>query len=125
MITDEGLIEYDIPQDIKSRIPNYFYYAMAGELASVFGPQILQEIESDEEDGYYDLASSTSGWHEAFKATCKKLDMMWLEDYWKTLEWYDADVFDGEIESEIINQFCKKNHDDDHANCYYKYLMEV
>ena len=129
-------IEYEIPKEIKEKIPDYFYYAMAGELVSVFGPYILQhppagyyDEENDEwvEDGeedYYDLDTSTGGWCEAFYATCKKLDMQWLYDYWRTLAWYDSDIFDGEIEDEIIKRFCEKDHLADHANCYYKYLIE-
>lgn len=133
-------VEYAIPEDIRSRIPDYFYYAMAGELVSIFGPQILQKkIGPEEYDGsgkeigsltsedrsYYDLDSSTGGWVEAFKTTCRKLHMMWLVDYWKTLEWYDSDIFDGEIEGEIIKRFCEKDHSQDHANCYYRYLCSV
>ena len=112
--------KYVIPKEIDDRIPEYFYYAMAGELVSIFGSYILEE-----QDGYYDLYSGTGGWNEAFKATCRKLNMMWLDDYTKTLRWDEGDLFDGEIETEIINRFCKKDHYADHANCYYKYLCEI
>ena len=122
MEDDKGVyVEYSIPDDIKSRIPDYFYYAMAGELVSVFGPDVLKYEE--EIDDYY-LFSSTTGWGLAFKMTCKKLDMDWLWEYWRTLEWYDSDIFDGEIETEIIERFCKKDHGKDGANCYYDYLLE-
>ena len=138
--TDSGYtrIEYTIPKEIKNRIPDYFYYAMAGELVSVFGPYILEEqdyLEYDDEGNvieplsdtpctYYNLNSSTGGWIEAFKETCRKLDMMWLVDYWRTLEWYDSDLFDGEIEDEIVERFCKKDHFQESGNCYYMYLCD-
>ena len=125
---DNVHIKYNIPDDINSRIPNYFYYAMAGELVSIFGPTILQLIdysEDGEDYSYYDLDSGCSGWFMAFNATCHKLDMTWLMDYRKTLEWYDGDIFDGIIEDRIIEQFCEKDHTQDHCNCYYKYLVNL
>lgn len=126
--------EYSIPDSIKKNIPDYFYYALAGELASIFGPWILQkqafpEFDDDgneiENYSYYDLLSGSGGWVEAFFATCRKLDMMWLIEYWDSLGWYDSDIFDGEIESEIIERFCKVDVSQQHANCYYKYLCKM
>lgn len=132
-------VEYTIPKDIKSRIPDYFYFAMAGELVSIFGPHILEKVDYPEYDNdgneipgdpnidnsYYDLCSGTSGWYEAFKMTCKKLNMMWLMDYYKTLEWYDSDIFDGIIEDRIIKNYIEKDHMHDQVNCYYKYLCQI
>ena len=129
-------VEYKIPEEIKSRIPDYFYYAMAGELVSIFGPAILEKITVDydedeneyplsDDEAYYDLSSSTMGWKYAFIETCRKLDMMWLNEYRKTLEWYDGDIFDGIIEDNIITYFCKKDHTQDHSNCYYKHLLNL
>lgn len=119
---DDVRVEYSIPKDIKDNIPDYFYYAMAGELVSIFGLHILQK-QSYKEDEWYDLETITNGWYEAFKAACRKLDMDWLLEYRNQLEWYDSDIFDGEIEKEIVEKFCKHNHMEDHANCYYKYLL--
>lgn len=113
-------VEYKIPEEIKSRIPDYFYYAMAGELVSIFGPYILKKFESQ-----YDLDSGTGGWYEAFAMTCRKLNMAWLVEYWGNLPSYDSDIFDGLIEQEIIKRFCEKDHLQDHANCYYKYLVNL
>ena len=110
-------VEYSIPEEIKKKIPEEFYYAMGGELCAIGGPKIFEKFEED----YYDLNSSTAGWVEAFKETCRKLDMKWLVDYWYTLEWYDSDIFDGEIEMEIIKRFCEKNMPS--ANPYYGYLI--
>ena len=110
-------VEYSIPEEIKNKIPNKFYYVMGGELCAIFGPKIFEKFEED----YYDLNSSTVGWVEAFKETCRKLDMQWILDYWNTLEWYDGDIFDGEIEAGIIKRFCIE--DMPTANSYYKYLL--
>ena len=83
---------------------------MGGELVSIFGTEVLvPEDKNDEinENTVYgiDFITSTSGWYEAFKATCKKLDLQWLLDYHETLEWYKSDLFDDEIAQEIIKCF--------------------
>lgn len=130
---DNIYVGYHIPEDIKSRIPDYFYIAMAGELVSIYGIKILQKIEYSEYDdngdkieySYYDLDSSTGGWNEAFKATCRKLNMLWLIEYCHSLDWYDYDIFNGEIEGEIIKRCCEKDFGKVHANCYYRYLCSI
>lgn len=96
-------IEYEIPSEIESKIPPYFYHALAGELFSVFSSEALQK----DGEGFYGLPicfGGTAGWAEALKATCRKLDMTWLWDYYSTLEWYDSDLFDEKIEERIISK---------------------
>ena len=128
-------VRYTIPEEIDKKIPEYFYYAMMGELCSIHGPMMFEKIPwiefddegseipetGDESQDYYDLDSSTGGWYEALRATCNKLNMNWLLEYWKTLEWYDSDIFDGIIEDRII----KKCIETEPSNCnpYYKYLV--
>ena len=122
-IDNEGNLYCHIPEEIENRIPEYFYIAMAGELCSIFGYTVFEKYtdpDDPEDEGYYDLDSSTGGWYEAFKATCNKLNMSWLLDYYKTLEWYDSDMFDGIIENRIITNFIMAK--DHHANSYYQYL---
>lgn len=113
-------VEYHIPKDIKDRIPSYFYQALAGELFSVFGWRLGIQMFTDKEygNGYYNLDSGSGGWYVAFEETCRKLDMQWLFDYWKSLEWYDSDIFDGEIEEGIRNYYINGSSD------YYKYLCK-
>lgn len=122
-IDNNGNLSYHIPKEIEAKIPDYFYIAMAGELCSVFGYWIFEKVidpDDPKDEGYYDLDSSTAGWYEVFKATCKKLGMDWLLEYYRTLEWYDSDIFDGIIENRIITNFIvAKDH---HANSYYQYL---
>ena len=112
--------EYEIPHSIKKEIPDYFYYALAGELASVFGSDILYE----QNDDFIDLDTSTYGWAMAFMMACKKLDLNWLMEYRKGLDWYESDLFDGEIEEEVIQRYCMKDHGRESNNCYYVYLLE-
>ena len=135
-INNDGVVEYKIPEEIKGKIPDYFYYAFFGEFVSVFGPELIipdtemyKELMSDEEYDYVDqinmmmcMQGGTSGWAEALKQTCKKLSMMWLWEYYCGLEWYDSDLFDGEIADCVIEKFFKgENH---HCNSYYLYIRK-
>lgn len=90
---------YTIPKHIKDDIPDEFYPMMLKELTDIFGDIILNRY-----CGYFDLQSSTVGWGKALNSTCKSLDMMWLIKYYEELPWYDSDLFDGEIEEEIIQK---------------------
>lgn len=121
---------YRIPHEIKNKLPDYFYYAMWGELVSIFGTDIMipecYEMPKDELHGvpkpFYPLAydTSTSGWNQAFFATCQKLNFMEVYNYYDSLDWYDSDKFDGEIEEELYQHMPGINNT---ANPYYKYLM--
>lgn len=126
IVTNNGdiHIEYTIPEEIDSKIPSYFYIAFAGELCSILGPVIFTKYKMDPDDEnnkeyYYDLDCGTCSWYAALKATCNKLDMNWLIDYYGTLEWYDSDIFDGIIEERIVKNFIEHNN---HCNDYYKHL---
>ena len=107
---------YKIPDEINERIPEYFYLGLGGELVSVFGATVLIR----DEDGFstIDYLSSTGGYVAAFETTCRKLDMMWLFEYWNTLEWYNSDIFDGEMCCRVVDAF----ESDMSCNAYYKYL---
>lgn len=119
------MTKYTIPAEIKERIPDYFYIAMAGELVSIFGPSILElNNPEDEECSYYDLYSGTGGWNAAWYMACKKLDMMWLHDYYKSLPTYvESDLFDYEIEKEIIERIRKGEFYNLLGNSYYHYII--
>lgn len=119
---DSVYLEYSIPKEVDQKIPKYFYFAMAGELCSISGPWLFDKINDGDGVEYYDLHSGTSGWAAAFYATCKKLDMMWLYEYAVGLNWYDCDMFDGEIEKRIVKAVMKSKGNS--ANEYYKYVID-
>lgn len=122
IMNDGDHIEYCIPPEIKERIPDYFYTAFAGELFSVYGWARSKMMFYPKKDkGCADLESSSAGWVQAFLATCRKLEMQWLADYYEALLWYDSDVFDGIIEQEIYRRFMIK--EDETTNDYYRYLV--
>lgn len=121
---------YEIPYEIKSKIPEHFYYALWGELVSIFGPDIMipeyYEMPEDQAHGdpkpFYPLAydTSTSGWNQALFATCAKLDLMEVYNYYGSLEWFDSDRFDGEIEEELYKHMPGVGEP---SNAYYRYLL--
>lgn len=115
---EEQTGDYKIPEDIKAIIPDYFYEAFGGELVSVFGVDVLNK----NKDGEYGLAflEGTAGYVEAFRATCKKLGMDWLADYYDALLWHESDLFDGEISDEVLKQFSSQK---DGLNPYYIHLI--
>ena len=114
-------VEYSIPEEIRNKIPDYFYTALAGELFSVFGWDRCRWMFYPKKDpGYADLASGSAGWVQAFKATCRKLGLEWLTEYYDTLPWYDSDVFDGIVEQRIWEHFIQRT--DDGPNDYFRYL---
>ena len=75
----------------------------------------------EKDGGYADLASSTSAWMQAFRMTCRKLELDWILKYYESLPWYDSDVFDGIIEQEISRHFM--NRKEDRGDEYYRYLL--
>ena len=56
--------------------------------------------------------------------TCQKLNMCWLLDYYNSLEWYESDLFDGEMEGKIVSEFIEADQAQANANAYYKFLFQ-
>ena len=109
---------YYIPEEIDNKIPKYFYIAFLGELLSVFGVKSFLDVYNlYQQEGYVNYFSSSFGWAEAFYATCKKLNIDWLFDYYHSLKWYDSDVFDSIIESRLKYLF-----DDNEISPYNIYM---
>ena len=102
-------LTYKIPEDILSKIPEYFWPAFAGEIVSVFGLFTFNKV-----DGLYNLyfITGTTGWNAALKMTCRKLNMDWLYEYYNKLQWWESDMFDGEFEDLIISKFVEADEDD-------------
>lgn len=112
-------IKYSIPGEIKGRIPDCFYTAMAGELFAIYGYEIATKLfEMDSAGSWMGLDTSTRGWHAAFFMACKKLNMEWLYEYRSDLARFELNLFDAEIEEEIYSRFVLR-----YNNLYYKYIL--
>lgn len=111
-------MEYKIPEEILSKIPQHFWPAFAGELVSTLGLGVF-----DKENDYYVLydVSGTFGWNAAFRMTCNKLEMKWLYEYYDKLEWWESDRFDSEVEDLLIKNFVEVEATP--ANTYYAWLI--
>lgn len=106
-----------IPDSISARIPEYFYYAFGGEYVSMFGRDAL--IRDENGSCSLDYNTSTVGYTEALRETCRKLDMDWLFEYWSQLPWSQADMFGEELSDEVMKHFDRR----DNTNPYYRYLL--
>jgi hypothetical protein len=110
---------YKIPSEILEKIPDYFWAAFAGELVSINGPEIFN---ADPEFGrVLSYCTGTCGWNWAIKMTCQKLDMIWLYEYYRKLEWWESDMFDGEFEDLLVVNFVEA--DRERLSAYYKWLV--
>ena len=106
--------------EIIAKIPDLFYPALLGELVAVFGTYILDRRTIK----CCGMSTGTSGWYVALYATCDKLDMEWLRDYYINLEWYDADYLDGLIEEKCI-ELCKKKYDITNREKHFTYYKKL
>lgn len=104
--------------EIKEKIPDCFYYALGGELVSVFGTDVL------EKDVYgvsgLDFVAGTGGYTAAFLMACKKLGMDWLAKYYIGLTRHKSDQLDSEISDKVLKRF---RTDMEEKNTYYRFLI--
>lgn len=97
---DGVCIEYTIPKDIKDLITDSFLKEFRNQL---FRIHEYYSLETFAEDGI-PINTSTSGWFAAFGKACLLTNKEVLLDYWRTLPWYDSDVFDGELAEMLIER---------------------
>lgn len=103
-ITESGF-EYIIPKEIYDSIPNEFWNNFRYELYMICGLSLC------EESSFTSLYNGgTGGWTVAIYNACKKSNCMSLFDYYRSLEWYDSDIFDGIIADELIKRNLVKTY---------------
>lgn len=111
---------YTIPREIDSRIPEYFYIALAGELLSIFGLSVFKYDETANPNIL--MVESSLGWATAMRMTCNKLKMDWLWDYYEGLDRQDLDMFDNTIGSRTLSALSKCSGST--TSPYYVYIIE-
>jgi hypothetical protein len=99
-ITDKGF-EYKMPTEIKEQISNEMLIIFKETLDSVFTDRINHG--STYHNFYFYLQEST-GWGIAFKEACEKTDSMGVYEYYRSLEWFDSDLFDDEFCQMIVKE---------------------
>lgn len=93
-------IKYTMPEDIKNLITDDFLKEFRNQL---FRIHEYYSLETFAEEGI-PMNTSTSGWFAAFGKACLLTNKEVLIDYWRTLPWYDSDIFDGELAEMLIER---------------------
>lgn len=92
--------EYKMPEDIKNLITDDFLKEFRNQL---FRIHEHYSIDTFAEFGI-PMNTSTGGWYAAFGKACLLTNKEVLLDYWRTLPWYDSDIFDGELADMLIER---------------------
>ena len=90
--------DYRMPEGIKREFTKGMMSCFLEELIDIF-----DRIPNT--PTYYDdivYIESTAGWYEAFKKMCISYGLEDILSYYDHLEWYDSDMFDGEISDLLL-----------------------
>ena len=92
-------IEYTIPKDIKDLITYDFLKEFRNQLFRIHEHYSLETFA----DFGIPINTSTGGWYAALGKACLLTNKEKVFNYWRTLPWYDSDIFDGELAEMLIN----------------------
>lgn len=93
-------IEYTMPEYIRNLITDDFLKEFRNQLFRIHEHYSLDLFA---EEGI-PLNTSTGGWFAAFGKACLLTHKESILDYWRTLPWYDSDIFDGELAEMLIER---------------------
>ena len=93
-------IKYKIPEHIKVLATDDFLKEFRNQLFRIHKHYSLNTFA----DEGLSENTSTFGWYAAFYKACRLTKKEALLDYRDSLEWYDADIFDGEITDMLIER---------------------
>lgn len=93
-------VAYTIPENIKELITDDFLKEFRNQLFRIHKHYSLETFA----DFGIPLNTSTSGWFAAFGKACLLTHKEQLLDYWRTLPWYDSDIFDGELAEMLVDK---------------------
>lgn len=91
-------IAYAIPNNIKNLITDDFLKEFRNQLFRIHEHYSLDTFA----DFGIPTNTSTGGWYAAFGKACLLTHKEELLDYWRTLPWYDSDIFDGELANMLV-----------------------
>ena len=97
---DSVHVEYSIPEEIKVLITDDFLREFRNQL---FRIHKYYGLDTFADDGI-PMNTSTAGWFAAFGKACLLTNTTELLDYWRSLEWYDSDIFDGELADMLVDR---------------------
>lgn len=94
-------IQYHIPDEYTSKIDNNFVNIFCNELNEIKWNWTKHESAFPQD---MIMVESTMGWGQALKCTCLRTANEDLWEYYRQLDWYDSDLFDGEL-TELCYKF--------------------
>lgn len=94
------MYNYTMPEDIKNLITNDFLKEFRNQLFRIHKEYSLNVFA---EEGI-PINTSTAGWYAAFGKACLLTHKEELFNYWRTLPWFDSDIFDGELAGILIER---------------------
>jgi hypothetical protein len=97
-LTNNGTIEYTMPENIRQLIDKDFCVQLREELYKIFNLSLNDFV--NETVLYY---GGTAGWNTAFALACINTNKDELYNYYKTLPYYDSDFFDGDLQDLMVN----------------------
>lgn len=92
--------EYTILDNIKNLITDDFLKEFRSQLFRIHNNYGLDTFA---ENGI-PMNTSTGGWVAALYKACMLTHKEELFDYWRTLPWYDSDIFDGELAEMLVKK---------------------
>ena len=91
---------------MKYKIPEYIMILITYDFLKEFRNQLFRIHEHYSLDTFADLGiptnTSTGGWYAAFGKACLLTHKEELFDYWRSLDWYDSDIFDSELAEMLV-----------------------
>lgn len=93
-------ISYTMPEPIKRLVTAEFLKEFRNQL---FRMHDYYSLDSFADEGI-PINTSTTGWFAAFGKACLLTNNEQLLDYWRTLPWYDSDIFDGELADMLVER---------------------
>ena len=93
-------IEYTMPKYIRELITDDFLKEFRNQLFRILK---YCSLDSFADEGI-PLDTPTSGWGAAFGKACLITNSEQLLDYWRTLPWYDIDIFAGELADMLVER---------------------
>lgn len=93
---------------MKYKIPEHIMTLITYDFLKEFRNQLFRIHEHYSLDTFADFGipsnTSTGGWYAAFGKACLLTGKEELFDYWRSLAWYDSDIFDGELADMLVQK---------------------
>ena len=95
---DNVYVEYFIPEKYKKMCTKDFLEEFRNQLIRI---DQYYSLDTFADEGI-PINTSTCGWAVALFKACINTNKEELWNYWRTLPWYDSDIFDGELADLLI-----------------------